>query len=87
MDPQAKIMLLCFSLLGLALVLGVLRVMGAWYEHHVSRHDLIVESKQRRYDYLKAVADREREVLAMEEEAAMESIIIEEDEPELAQAA
>ena len=87
MDEQTKITLLCLTLLGLTLVIGVLRVLGAWYDHHVTRHNLIVESKQRRYDYFKAIAEREREALAMEEEEAMDSIVIEEDEPVLAQAA
>lgn len=87
MDVQTKLMLICLGVLGFTLVFGVLRVTAAWFEHHVSRHDLIVESKLRRYNYLKAIADRDRELQAMEEEAATDSIIIEDDEPVLAQAA
>lgn len=87
MDVQTKLMLICLTLFGLALVYGVLKVSASWFEHHVSRHNLIVKSKQRRYDYLKAKHDRDQELLAMEEEAALESVIIEDDEPVLAQAA
>lgn len=87
MDPQTKVALLCLIALGLCFVTGVLRVIGTWYEHHVARHDLVVASKQRRYDYLKAVAERDRAIMAMEEEAMTDSIIIEDDEPALAQAA
>lgn len=87
MDVQTKLMLICLTLLGLSLVIGVLKVSGAWFDHHVRRHDLIAQSKQRRYDFLKAKYDREQEIMAMEEEAAMDSIIIEDDEPVLAQAA
>lgn len=87
MDVQTKLMLLCMAALAFVLVIGVLRVIGAWYDHHVSRHDLIAESKQRRYDYLKAKHDRDRELEALQEQVAAESIIIEDDEPMLAQAA
>ena len=87
MDPQTKIVLLCLTLMGLALVVGVLRVVGAWYDHHISRHDLVVQTKLQRYNYLKAIADREREAMAMEEEAASDSIILEDEAPELAKAA
>ena len=84
MPLETKLMLFCLIALAMGLVFGVLKVAGAWYEHHVSRHDLVVESKRRRIAYLKALAEREREL----EEAENESISIEEDdEPELAQAA
>lgn len=86
MDVQTKLMLICLAVLGFTLVLGVLRVTAAWYEHHVSRHDLITESKQRRYDYLKAKHALERESLDIEDDA-MSSVIIDDDEPALAQAA
>lgn len=87
MDPKTNVVLICLILLGFALVLGVLRVLGAWYEYHITRHNLIVASKQRRYDYLKALAERDRELMALEGDEATGSIIIEDDEPALAQAA
>lgn len=87
MTVETKVMLICLTLLGLALVYGVLRVTGAWFEHHVARHDLIAESKRRRVEYLRALAERDREMMAMQEEEAEESVIIDSDGPELAQAA
>ena len=86
MPLDTKLTLFCLIALAVGLVFGVLKVAGAWYEHHMSRHDLIVESKRRRIAYLKALAERERELRELEE-AEHESISIEEDEPELAQAA
>ena len=87
MAIETKLMIICLLALGTALVYGVLKVTSTWYEHHVSRHDLIAESKRRRFAYLKAVADREREMLAIHEAEAEESVLIEEQEPQLAQAA
>ena len=37
----------------------VLRVLGAWSNYHIRRHDLIVESKRRRLEYFRAVAERQ----------------------------
>ncbi|MEM9347067.1 MAG: hypothetical protein AAGB26_10665 [Planctomycetota bacterium] len=87
MTVETKLVLICLTLLAAAFVIGVLKVVGAWVEHHTSRHDLIVESKRKRIEYLRAVADRERELMALQEAEAEESIIIEDDEPQLAQAA
>ncbi|MEM6258523.1 MAG: hypothetical protein AAGI37_09455 [Planctomycetota bacterium] len=87
MTVETKLVLICLTLLAAAFVVGVLKVVGAWVEHHTSRHDLIVESKRRRVEYKRAVAEREREMIALQEAEAEESIIIEEDEPQLAQAA
>lgn len=87
MSFETKLMLICLTALAAIFVYGVLRVVSAWYENNISRHDLIVESKRRRYEYLKAITDRERELMALEEQASAESIIIEDEEPELAQAA
>ncbi|MGB0767742.1 MAG: hypothetical protein ACPGYV_08520 [Phycisphaeraceae bacterium] len=81
MSIETKLLLTCLGLLGFGLVLAVTRVLGAWTEHHVSRHNLIVESKQRRYDYLKAVYDRDQAISAAEAgeaDDAYDSVIIEE---------
>lgn len=86
MPLETKLMLFCLIALAVGLVFGVLKVASAWYEHHVSRHDLIIESKRRRIAYLKALAERDRELRELEE-AENAPITIEEDEPELAQAA
>ena len=87
MAIETKLMIICLLALGAALVYGVLKVTSAWYEHHVSRHDLIAESTRRRHAYLKAIADRERAMQEIEEAEAMQSVTIEEDQPQLAQAA
>lgn len=77
----------CLLLLAAALVYAVLRVVGAWYDHHVSRHDLIAESKRRRLAYLKSLADRERELADAQAAESHQSVIIEDDELEYAEAA
>ncbi len=82
MPTETKLLLTCLVILAAGLVYAVLRVSGAWYEHHVSRHDLVAESKRRRFAYLKAIADRDREMME-----AQGAVIIENDEPQLAQAA
>lgn len=41
------------------LITVVLRVLGAWTDHHIRRHDLIAESKRRRLDYFRAIAERQ----------------------------
>ncbi|MFK7789592.1 MAG: hypothetical protein AB8C95_08910 [Phycisphaeraceae bacterium] len=88
MPIETKLLLTCLVLIAAAFAYAVLRVTGAWYEHHVERHDLIAESKRRRFAYLKALADRDRELMAAEEAEASHSVIIEDDdEPVLAQAA
>ena len=86
MPLETKLMLFCLIALAVGLVFGVLKVTGAWYEHHVSRHDLIAESKRRRNEYRRALAERDRELRELEE-AEHGPIPIEEDETELAQAA
>lgn len=87
MPIETKLLVTCLVIFAVALAYAVLRVTGAWYEHHVGRHDLIAESKRRRFAYLKALADRDRDMMVASEAEAMDSIIIEDDEPEFAQAA
>ena len=87
MTVETKMLLTGLMLLGVVLVYGVLKVLGAWFEHHVARHDLVAESKRRRVEYLRALAERDREMIAAQEEEAHASVIIEDDEPMLAQAA
>jgi|GEM_PF-2351396 len=86
MPLETKLMLLCLAVLAVGLVLSVTRVLGAWAEHHISRHDLIVESRQRRHEYLKAMHERDQEMMGGEEnEDSFSSVVIEEpDEPKLA---
>lgn len=86
MPIETKLMLTCLIALAAGLVYAVLKMTSAWYEHHVTRHDLIAESKRRRLEYLKAIAERDRELQALEE-AELEDAVIEEEEPVLAQAA
>ena len=87
MPIETKLLLTCLVMFAVAMAYAVLRVSGAWFEHHVERHDLIAESKRRRFAYLKALADRDRELMEAQEAGSPESVIIEDDEPELAQAA
>ena len=77
MSIETKLFLTCMVLLAFAMIYAVLKVTGAWYDHHVSRHDLIAESKRRRFAYLRAVAERDRELAEVE---AGGSVVIEGDE-------
>lgn len=87
MTMEAKLLMTCLVLLAVALVYAVLKVSGAWHDHHVARHDLIAESKRRRFEYLRALAERDRKLSEAAEAEAQQSVIIEDDEPALAQAA
>ena len=87
MAIETKLLVTCLVLFGAALVYAVLKITGSWYDHHVSRHDLIAESKRRRFAYLKAIADRDRELAEAAEAEAHETVIIEGDAFEPAQAA
>lgn len=87
MSTETKLMLAVAAVLVYALAYAFTRVLSAWSEHHLSRHDLIVASKQRRLDYLRAVAER-RQLEEAEEAEGNDTVIIDDDEPaELAQAA
>ncbi len=56
---ETKLLIGCFVMLAAGLVFAVTKVLGAWAEHHITRHDLVVESRRRRLEYFKAVAERE----------------------------
>lgn len=84
MTLETKLLIGCLVLLAVALVYAVLKVSAAWFDHHISRHDLIAESKRRRFAYQKALADRDREIAEAE---AGGSVIVEDEvvtEPALA---
>lgn len=83
MGIETKLLLACLLLLGTALVHAVLRVSGAWYEHHVTRHDLVAESKRRRYEYLKALADRDRALMEAEEAEHQATVTLEEEDEQV----
>ena len=59
MDLPTKLIIL--GLIGSAgvFVTVTLRVLGAWSNYHIRRHDLIAESKRRRLEYFRAVAERQ----------------------------
>ena len=80
MSIETKLLVTCIVLLASALIYAVLKVTGAWYDHHVSRHDLIAESKRRRYAYLRALAERDREIMEANAIEAEGSIVIDDDE-------
>ena len=46
------------GLFAFILITAVLGTLAKWTHHHTSRHQLIVESKRRRAEYLKALAER-----------------------------
>ena len=84
MALETKLLIACFAALAAALVFAVTRVLGAWSEHHIVRHDLIVESKRQRLAYYNAIAERQRAVDAENEdlyEDGSASVIIEDNEP------
>lgn len=58
MDLSTKIIALLLIASAGVFVTLVLRVLGAWSHYHVARHDLIAESKRRRLEYFRAVAER-----------------------------
>jgi len=60
MTFQTKLLMMALTLLAGGFALAYLRVLGAWANHHVSRHDLIAASRRRRNDYLKSLAEREQ---------------------------
>jgi hypothetical protein len=84
MTLETKLLIGCLTLMAVALVYAVLKTCTAWYDHHIVRHDLIAESKRRRFEYQRAIAERDREIAEAE---AGGSVIIEEEvvsEPALA---
>lgn len=88
MPIETKLLLTCLVFIAASFAYAVLRVTGSWFDHHVQRHDLVAESKRRRFAYLKALADRDRELMEAEHAEANRSVIIDDDdEPVLAQAA
>lgn len=89
MSLETKLLLIVMCILAFSLVMAVGRVLAAWAEHHLARHDLIVASKQKRLDYLRSLAEREKaEQNGVLEDDETGNVIIEADEPaNLAQAA
>ena len=51
-------MLLALCVVAYALVTAVMRVLSNWSNQAISRHDLIVESRHRRFAYYDALAER-----------------------------
>lgn len=80
MPLETKVLLACFVVIAAGLVLAVTRVLGAWADHHISRHDLIVESKRRRLEYFNAVAERENAFDSDQQQDGNDSVIIEDDD-------
>jgi len=60
MPLETKLILMVAVALACTLAYAVLRVLCVWSEHHITRHDLIVESRRRRSKYFSAVAKRNR---------------------------
>lgn len=79
MTLETKLLIGCFVVLAYGMVLAISRVLGAWVDHHVTRHDLVVESKRRRLEYLRQLAEMDKQ---FEEEEGDEAgdVIIEQDE-------
>jgi len=81
MSVETKLVLICMAAVAGAFVLAYFRVLGTWCEHHIQRHDLIVRSKQKRLDYYKALAERNK--AAVEEAVVVEPEQAQTPEPEL----
>lgn len=58
MTLGTSLLLLSLAAVAYALVTAVLRVLGNWSNYAISRHDLIVESRARRFAYYDALAER-----------------------------
>ncbi|MCC6681107.1 MAG: hypothetical protein IT445_09425 [Phycisphaeraceae bacterium] len=76
---QAQLTALVLAVLIYALVLAVLRVLGARVRLTLARHDLLVESKRRRLEFERQLAAMRR---AEAEAQQQESDVIVEDEIE-----
>ena len=87
MQPETKILFLCLATLAACLVLAITKVLGAWADHHITRHDLVVESKQKRLDYYNAVADMMHDAAQGDHSDGNATVIIEDDEQPPAMAA
>lgn len=76
---ETKLLIACFVVLAAAFVWAVMKVLGAWADHHISRHDLIVESRRMRLAYFNSVAERQAALEAKDEDdPEHSSVIIEE---------
>jgi hypothetical protein len=80
MPVETKLLLALSVAAAAGLVIAVMRVLGAWADHHISRHDLIVESKRRRLEYYQAVAERQNAMNQAIEDEGHGNVIIEDDE-------
>ncbi|MEM1353587.1 MAG: hypothetical protein AAGC44_13845 [Planctomycetota bacterium] len=58
MDLTTKLVALAIIATVFIFVTFVLRVLGAWSNYQIRRHDLVAESKRRRIEYLRAVSER-----------------------------
>ncbi|MFN3168981.1 MAG: hypothetical protein ACE37H_18185 [Phycisphaeraceae bacterium] len=77
MAVETKLLIAFFVAVGAGLVIAVMRVLGAWADHHISRHDLVVESKRRRLEYFSAVAERQNALDTAAEAEEHGNVIIE----------
>lgn len=80
MSLETKLLIGFCIALAAGLVLAVTRVLGAWAEHHITRHDLVAESKRRRLAYFQSVADRQAGISPDDPADEQSNIIIEDDE-------
>lgn len=79
MPLETKLLVVICVALATCLILAVTRVLGTWANHHISRHDLIVQSTRRRVAYYQAMAQRMNDVGGV---GAQDSVIIDgDDEP------
>lgn len=83
MAIETNLLVIGLCIIGGALVLGVMRVLDAWTDHHLARHDLIRASKTKRLEYLRSLAELEAAQMRELEEASIESLVEEyaENEP------
>ena len=77
MPLETKLLIASIVVIAAGFVLAVTRVLGAWIENNTVRHDLIANSKRKRLEYMRSVAEREHAISGV---AGNDSIIIEDDD-------
>lgn len=72
---ETKLLLIGLGVIAAMLVLGVTRVLGAWSEHHIVRHDLVRASKSKRLAYFRSLAERDRQEMEALEADSISSLV------------
>ena len=81
MDTNTKLLLISLFAIAVSFVYVFTRVLAVWCEHHLTRHNLVVASKNKRNAYYLALAEREA-AYAADEPDSVEIIDEQEAQPE-----